>query len=87
MILNDNSWTEITDLTEGTTYVLQAKRKVDKRATEGCFVNEPVNILFARGASAPTDTDCESSFRFTKDTRNVYVRSDIQHVTIKVEKE
>ena len=50
--LTTTDWTQVTDLTDDTTYFLQAKTVVD---TIPCNFYEETPILFAQSATTPAD--------------------------------
>ena len=77
--LTDAEWHEVTDLTEGKYYVIQAKR--GEHAFSTC------TILYTQGTSVPTDPkECIviSTTKFKKGSNNIYVRSFNTSIVINV---
>jgi len=73
--LTTTEWTQVTDLTDDTTYFLQAKTVVD---TIPCNFYEETPILFAQSVTTPTDAKTgvyASSFKFKKVSGiNIYIK-------------
>lgn len=77
--LTDVEWHEVTGLTEGKHYVMQAKRGEQAFSTG--------TILFTQGTSVPTDLKesiVVSTTKFKKGSKNIYVRSFNASITINV---
>ena len=77
--LTDAEWHELTGLTEGKYYVMQAKR--GEHAFSTC------NILYTQGTNIPADPkECivVSTTRFKKGSKNIYVKSFNTSITINV---
>ena len=77
--LTDTEWHEVSGLTEGNTYSIQGKKGVQKYA--GAY------ILFTQADSTPSDPKEGTlgiTIKFTKGSRNVYVRSLDETITINV---
>lgn len=77
-LINDE-WNEITGLEEGTTYFLQAKKRIELAGSSNKHSYIHSNINFALAASKPED-DLDAGFgsawKFKKGTSNVYVKAD-----------
>lgn len=79
--LNTTDWTQIENLSIGKTYSLQTKKgEVNFKTT---------NILFTQADKLPTKTNdghLGSCFKFTKDEKNIYIRTNITPINVNIEK-
>ena len=89
--LENTDWTEIVDLTDSETYLLQAKRPiVSEIAAEKTKKYKLESVLFSRNGEKPTDTDSgylSTDYKFTYDSsKKIYIRALENNVQIYGEK-
>lgn len=74
--ITSTDWQLISDLTDNTTYLLQAKTVVDNMFFKSW---SGTNILFTKGTTLPTDNKTgllDSCFKFTKIAdENIYIKA------------